>query len=108
MTFLFASIILGVLNSLATGDLTIFAVLWANIILCMFVYLCDRLFMGDTDQILLVYDNTKLLGKNMKKELHEDIKNRFGYDVVKVVIVKMNYLTDSADVKLVYKIKADK
>jgi hypothetical protein len=105
MTFLFASIILGVLNSLATGDLTIFAVLWANIILCIFVYLCDRLFMGGTDQVLLVYDNTKLLGKGMRKELFEDIKNRFGYDVVKVVIVEMNYLTDSAKVKLVYKIK---
>ena len=108
MTFLFASIILGVLNSLATGDLTIFAVLWANIILCLFVYLCDKLFIGNTDQVLLVYDNTKLLGKEMKKELHEDIKNRFGYDVVKVVIVKMNYLTDSADVKLIYKLRTEK
>ncbi|MCL2218773.1 MAG: DUF4956 domain-containing protein [Chitinispirillia bacterium] len=105
MTFLFASIILGVINSLATADLTIFAVLWANVILCMFVYLCDQVFMGQTDQILLVYDNTKLLGKDKKKELHEDIKNRFGYDVVKVVIIKMNYLTDSAEVKLVYKRK---
>ena len=103
MTFLFASIILGVINSLATGDLSIFAVLWANVILCLFVFLCDKLFMGATDQILLVYDNTRLLGKNLKKELHEDIKNRFGYDVVKVVIVKMNYLTDSAEVKLVYR-----
>jgi hypothetical protein len=43
------------------------------------------------------------LGKGMKKELHEDIKNRFGYDVVKVVIVEMNYLTDSAKVKLIYR-----
>jgi len=107
MTFLFAAIILGVINSLATGDQTIFAVLWANIVLCAFVYLCDKLFMGNTDQVLLVYDNTKLLGKDMKKELHEDIKNRFGYDVVKVVITKMNYLTDSAEVKLVYRIKPE-
>jgi len=105
MTFLFASIILGVINSLATADLTIFAVLWANVILCMFVYLCDQVFMGQTDQILLVYDNTKLLGKDKKQELHADIKNRFGYDVVKVVIIEMNYLTDSAKVKLVYKRK---
>jgi hypothetical protein len=105
MTFLFASIILGVLNSLATADLTIFAVLWANVILCMFVYLCDRLFIGDTEQILLVYDNTRLLGKDKKQELHDDIKARFGYDVVKVVIVEMNYLTDSAKVKLVYRRK---
>jgi len=107
MTFLFAAIILGVINSLATGDQTIFAILWANVVLCAFVYLCDKLFMGNTDQVLLVYDNTKFLAKGMKKELHEDIKNRFGYDVVKVVITKMNYLTDSAEVKLVYKIKTE-
>jgi len=103
MTFLFAAIILGVINSLATAELTIFAVLWANVILCMFVYLCDKTFIGKSDQILLVYDNTKLLAKGKKQELHEDIKNRFGYDVVKVVIVEMNYLTDSAKVKLIYK-----
>jgi hypothetical protein len=103
MTFLFASIILGVINSLATADLTIFAVLWANVILCLFVYICDIAFIGDTEQILLVYDNTRLLGKDKKQELHEDIKTRFGYDVVKVVIVEMNYLTDSAKVKLVFR-----
>jgi len=105
MTFLFASIILGVINSLATAELTIFAILWANVIICMFVYLCDKIFMGKSDQIILIYDNTKLLAKDKKQELHEDIKNRFGYDVVKVVITKMNYLTDSAEVKLVYKRK---
>jgi hypothetical protein len=103
MTFLFASIILGVINSLATAELTIFAVLWANVILCMFVFICDQVFMGKTDHVLLIYDNTKLLAKDKKAELHEDIKNRFGYEAVKVVIVKMNYLTDSAEVKLVYK-----
>ncbi|MCL2688862.1 MAG: DUF4956 domain-containing protein [Chitinispirillia bacterium] len=103
MTFLFAAIILGVINSLATAELTIFAVLWANVIICMLVYLCDKTFIGKSDQILLVYDNTKLLAKGRKQELHEDIKNRFGYDVVKVVITEMNYLTDSAKVKLIYK-----
>jgi hypothetical protein len=103
MTFLFVSIVLGVINSLATAELTIFAVLWANVILCICVYLCDHIFMGHTDQIILIYDNTRLLGKGMKQELHEDIKKRFGYEVVKVVIMKMNYLTDSAEVKLVYR-----
>lgn len=103
MTFLFAALILGVINSLATDGLTIFAILWANIILCMSVYICDGVFMGMTDQINLVYDNTKLLAKDKKKELYEDIKNRFGYDVVNVVVMKMNYLTDSAEVKLIYK-----
>ena len=103
MTFLFASIILGVINSLATAELTIFAVVWANVILCICVYMCDKVFMGKTDHIVLIYDNTKLLAKDKKAELHEDIKNRFGYDVVKVVIIKMNYLTDSAEVKLAYK-----
>jgi uncharacterized membrane protein SirB2 len=103
MTFLFASIIMGVINSLATDGLTIFAVVLADVLLCVSIELCDRMFMGQTDQVLLVYDNTGLLAKDKKKELFEDIKNRFGYDVVKVAVTKMNYLTDSAEVKLVYK-----
>jgi len=103
MTFLFASIIMGVINSLATDGVTIFAILLADLLLCVSIALCDNRFMGPTEQMILVYDNTRLLAKDKKLELHEDIKNRFGYDVVKVVITKMNYLTDSAEVKLVYK-----
>jgi hypothetical protein len=103
MTFLFAAIILGVINSLATGGLTIFAVILADVLLCVSIAVCDKAFMGVTDQILLVYDNTRLLAKDKKQELFDDIKTRFGYEVVKVVITKMNYLTDSAEVKLVFK-----
>jgi hypothetical protein len=103
MTFLFASIILGVVNSLATDELSIFAVLFADILICISIYICEKAFMGKTDQILLVYDNTKLLAKGKKPELFEDIKTRFGYDVLKIVIMKMNYLTDSAEVKLIYR-----
>jgi predicted membrane protein len=103
MTFLFASIILGVMNSLATSELPLLAVLLADFLLCLSIFVCERIFMGNLDQIILLYDNTKLLAKGKKKELFEDIKGRFGYDVVKVAVTKMNYLTDSAEVKLVYK-----
>jgi len=103
MTFLFASIILGVINSLATDELSIYAILLADILLCLSIYICEKTFMGCNDQIILVYDNTKLLASGKKQELFEDIKNRFGYDVLKVVIMKMNYLNDSAEVKLIYR-----
>jgi len=103
MTFLFASIILGVMNSLATDELSIFAVLLADVLLCLSIFIAEKSFIGNTDQIILFYDNSKLLAKDKKKELYEDIKMRFGYDVLKIVIVKMNYLTDSAELKLVFR-----
>ena len=103
MTFLFASIILGVINSLATDELSIFTVLLADVMLCASIFIAEKAFIGNTEQIILLYDNSKLLAKDRKKELFEDLKNRFGYDALKVVIIKMNYLTDSAEIKLVYK-----
>jgi len=103
MTFLFASIILGVMNSLATDELPLITVLMADILLVSSMFVCEKAFMGNVDTVVLLYDNTKLLGKGKKQELHEDIKNRFGYDVVKVALIKMNFLTDSAEVKLVYR-----
>ncbi|MCL2283761.1 MAG: DUF4956 domain-containing protein [Fibromonadales bacterium] len=103
MTFLFGSIIMGVINSLATDELSLIAVVLADVLLVCSMFICERAFMGNADTVVLLYDNTKLLGKGMKKELHEDIKKRFGYDVVKVALIKMNFLTDSAEVKLVYK-----
>jgi hypothetical protein len=103
MTFLFASIILGVINSLATDELSLFTVLLADVLLCASIFVAEKAFIGNTDQIILFYDNSKLLAKDRKKELYEDLKTRFGYDVLKVVIVRMNYLTDSAEIKLVYR-----
>jgi hypothetical protein len=103
MTFLFASIILGVVNSLATDELSIYAVLFADVLICASIFFGEKMFMGNTDQIILIYDNTKLLAKGRKLELYEDIKSRFGYDVLKIVIVEMSYLTDSAKIKLVYR-----
>jgi hypothetical protein len=103
MTFLFASIILGVINSMATDELSLYAILLANALLCSSIFVCEKVFMGTAEQITVLYDNTKLLAKGKKQELYEDIKNRFGYDVLKVAIVKMNYLTDSAEIKLVYR-----
>jgi hypothetical protein len=94
---------LGVLNSLATDELSIFAVLFADVLICASIYIGEKVFMGNADQIILVYDNTKLLAKGKKQELYDDIKARFGYDVLKVVITEMNYLTDSAKVKLVFR-----
>jgi uncharacterized membrane protein SirB2 len=103
MTFLFASIILGVMNSLATDELPLVAVLMADVMLCASMFVCEKAFMGKFDSILLIYDNTKLLEKEKKQELFDDIKIRFGYEVLKVAVMEMNYLTDSAKVKLVYK-----
>jgi len=103
MTFLFASIILGVMNSLATDELPLVAVLMADVMLCASMFVCEKAFMGKVDSILLIYDNTKLLAKGKKQELFDDIKIRFGYEVLKVAVMEMNYLTDSAKVKLVYK-----
>ncbi|MDR0517728.1 MAG: DUF4956 domain-containing protein [Fibromonadaceae bacterium] len=103
MTFLFASIILGVVNSLATDELHIIAILLANVLLCISIFVCERIFTGKTEHVILLYDNTRLLAKGKKQELFEDIKSRFGYDVLKIVIMEMNYLTDSAKIKLVYK-----
>jgi len=77
MTFLFASIILGVMNSLATSEISIFAVLLADVMLCLSIFVAEKSFIGNTDQIILFYDNSKLLAKDKKKELYEDIKNRF-------------------------------
>jgi hypothetical protein len=103
MTFLFVSIILGVMNSLATDELPLVAVLMADVMLCASMFVCEKAFMGKVDSILLIYDNTKLLAKGKKQELFDDIKIRFGYEVLKVAVMEMNYLTDSAKVKLVYK-----
>jgi len=104
MTFLFSAIILGVINSLATAELPFFMVLLANVLICAGIYICEKAFIRtNTSLAVIVYDNTALLAKDKKDELHADLKSRFGYDVNKVVIDKVNFLTDSAELKVIYK-----
>ena len=104
MTFLFSAIILGVINSLATAELPLLAVILANITIIAGVFVSEKKFIrGITAQTIIIYDNTKLLGKEKKSELYSDLKERFGYDVVKIVIEKVNFLTDSAELRVIYK-----
>jgi hypothetical protein len=104
MTFLFSAIILGVINSLATADLPILTLLIANILVCTGIYLCEKAFIrGNTAITMIVYDNTALLANEKKAELYADLKSRFGYEVIKVVIEKVNFLTDSAELRVIYR-----
>ncbi|MCL1945648.1 MAG: DUF4956 domain-containing protein [Chitinivibrionia bacterium] len=104
MTFLFAAIILGVINSLATMELPIVAVLLADGLICGGIFFCENMFIrANSAQTIIIYDNTKLLAKDKKVELYADLKQRFGYDVLKIVIEKVNFLTDSAELKVFYK-----
>ncbi|MCL1948089.1 MAG: DUF4956 domain-containing protein [Chitinivibrionia bacterium] len=105
MTFLFASIILGVINSLATIELPVIEILLADVLICAGIFFCEKIFINaNSAQTTIVYDNTKLLAKDKRQELHADLKKRFGFDVLKIVIEKVNLLTDSAELRVFYKI----
>jgi hypothetical protein len=104
MTFLFSAIILGVINSLATSELPIIAILFANILIIVGIFVSEKKFIrGITAQTTIIYDNTKFLAKDKKAELYADLKAKFGYDVIKIVIEKVNLLTDSAELRVIYK-----
>jgi len=104
MTFLFAAIILGVINSLATIELPIIEILLADVLICGGIFFCEKMFIrANSAQAIIIYDNTKLLAKDKKAELYDDLKQRFGIDVLKVAIEKINLLNDSAELKVFYK-----
>lgn len=100
MTFLFICTILGVINSLATsfGE-----IVFANLVIVTATYFLEIHWTGRFQGTMIInYDDIRLVNVNMKPALIEELENRTGLKVTNVEIVNINYLRDTADLRVFY------
>lgn len=120
MTYLFIIIAVAAINGLSTvykvmvsGDgMPVYALSWQNVgltaltnllIVAILFSLEHALSLPGTAVKIVHYDNIKLILPQKRTELIEDLRRRTGLDIRDVEIGQIDFLKDSAFVKLIYR-----
>ena len=103
MTYFFVIIGISIINALANTKIGYIGLLLANI---MFIFACwlfeSSLIKKHISVKKVVYDNIRLIKAGKENELKADLEERLGLTIVKIEIGSVNFIRDSAVVKISY------
>ena len=104
MTYLFIVITIGVINALSGDEVSISALLFTNIALVGLTYFLEKYWQNNLLASMNI-DYEKI--ENVKPENHEallaDLKERTGLNIQDFQLSRMNFLRDTARIKIYYK-----
>lgn len=104
MTYLFIIIALSVVNGIG-NELPFLELLVANLVIVLLMLFIEFEFLeGRTSTKLVIYDRIDMITPQKRQELIEDLCNRLGLDIVKVEVGQVDFLKDSAFVKVTYRL----
>jgi len=103
MTYLFMIIAIAIINSLTNNKITIGEVVFTNLTIIVSTYLLEKVFLlKHESRKSILYEKID----NIKPENHniliEDLKERTGLDIHRVEIGKVDFLKDTANIKIFY------
>ena len=103
MTYLFIVIGLSVINSLASNQISMIELAVINVATLVLTYSLEYLFLLKHEtRKNITYENIELIKKGREQELKEDIENRTGITVNRLVVGKIDFLSDTANVTIYY------
>lgn len=104
MTYLFVTIIVSLLNALPVSNVTYAELLLSNGIVIALVYVLERKFLTSGHSAKRVrYEKIELIVPERRAEMIEDLKKRTGLDVTDFHIEDIDFLNDSAHIKVFYR-----
>ena len=104
MTYLFIIIALSVVNGIG-NELPFLELLVANLVIVLLMLFIEFEFLeGRTSTKLVIYDRIDMITPEKRPELIEVLKKRLGLDIVKVEVGQVDFLKDSAFVKVTYRL----
>lgn len=103
MTYLFTVIILAVLNALTNEKTSYSELLLANTAILITVYILEKNFLHRRECVqVITYEKIDLIKPEKYEELITDLKNRTGLNVLRAEIETINFLNDTARIKVLY------
>ena len=101
MTYLFTVIALGLISSVNKG--TMLEILLINCIILLAAWMLDGNILMKTEFVkTLQYENIELIKPENHELLIEDLRKRTGLNIHKVSIGRMDFLRDTATIKIYY------
>lgn len=98
MTFLFATIILAVTNSLVTIKVPLVEIFFANVSIVGVIYFLERIWVtGKTQKMRLIFDDAELIRTSRSTELLKALSERTELNIIDYEVEEVNYLRDSAN-----------
>lgn len=102
MTYLFIVIALGLINSVAKANYFEMALL--NFMVLLIAWILDANLLRKADKYQMVqYEKIELVKPANYIQLIADLKERTGLDVYKVSVMQIDFLRDSAELKIYYR-----
>ena len=106
MSYLFLFISLGVINAVVAFGLTFIELLSFNLIIVVATWLLEQTIKQDnTQNFQITYDLIENLHPQNRTILLEDLKTRFGYDVIDVQILTLDAVKSVAKIQVVVAIE---
>ncbi len=103
MTFLFISITLAVINSLVSKKVSISEIVITNVVIVTSTFLVERLWLrGSTHSQKIKYEKIDLIHTNKREELISDLNERLGREIKDLEITYVDFMTDTATIKIFY------
>lgn len=108
MTYLFLMIAMGLISAVtkvkgAEDSIEALFVGAINLVIIVLTYLLEsKLLLKKEEAKVIVYENIELVNAGRETEMIEDIKKRTGINVHRVSVQKIDFLRDSAQIKIFY------
>lgn len=106
MTYLFVVIGVSVINALANQKMSYIELLLANGLIIFLLYLLEKLWLlRKTGEKKIAYEKIENIKPRNKSILIQDLRERTGLEILEVEIGEIDFLKDSAEIKIIYKIE---
>jgi hypothetical protein len=106
MTFLFVSIIIAIINSTVTATLNLAEVVFANLVILVISAFTEQVWEKDSQLYKnVVYEKIELITPEKREELLKDLRKRTGLDIIRIDITDINFLRDTATIRVFYREK---
>jgi hypothetical protein len=107
MTYLFLSITIGLISSINQG--TALEIVLINVIILLTAFLVEsNVFLKQEFIKTVEYENIELIKPEKHPELLRDLRDRTGLDIHKVYIKRIDFLRDTALIKIHYRSSKDR
>jgi len=103
MTYLFVIITMGVINALSSKKVSYAELLFTNVVIVFTIYGLERIWFQKKELIKDInYEKIELINPEKYDQLIKDLRERTGLDIHRVDIVSINFLRDTARLKIYY------
>ena len=102
MTYLFLVISIALLT--AVGPIGLLGISIINIIICIFAYILETGFLLPlTEEQIIKYEKIENIKPESRDDLINDLKQRTGLDIKYLNIESVDFLNDTAQIRIFYK-----